>query len=75
MTRWTYFVRFHCYASSETDSLLHIFTVRQIIHYFAASDHLHYLRYSLVYLMKMKKQPENLLNKFLADEDAMRHQN
>lgn len=49
----------------------HISSVRQMISYFAAASHWHYLRYSLVYMMKMTKLPENQLSKFLAGEYVM----
>ena len=46
-----------------------------MIPYFAAAGHWHYLRYSIVYLMKMSKLPNVVLNKFLNGEHAMRHEN
>ena len=59
-------------ASREADWSLHITTVRLMIPYFAAAGHWHYLRYAIVYLMKMTNLPEDLLAKFLAGEHTMR---
>ena len=61
--------------SREADWSLHISTVRLMIPYFAAAGHWHYLRYSIVYLMKMTKLPEDLLIMFPGGEHSMRHQN
>ena len=61
-------------ASREADWPLHISTVSLMIPYFAAAGHWHYLRYSIVYLMKMTRLPEGLLSKFLAGEHAKQYQ-
>ena len=48
-------------AGREADLPLHISTVSLMIPYFSATGHWHYLRYSIVYLMKMTRLSEGLL--------------
>jgi hypothetical protein len=62
-------------AAREADWPLYIHTVYMMLPYFAAAGHWHYLRYSIVYLIKMTNLPKDLLTKFLKGEHTMRHQN
>ena len=77
MVKWTCLPKFIALrfirSSHEADWPLHIPKINLMLPYFAAAGHLHYLRYTAVYLIKMAKLTSELFHKFLTGQHAMRH--
>ena len=62
-------------AEREGDWALHLWAVHEMIPYFFASGHIHYARYSLVYLRSMEKLHGDILERFMKGEHVQRHRN
>ena len=60
-------------AAREADWPLLIQTLKQMLPYFAAAEHWHYLRYLQVHLIKMTKMPRKLLQTFIDGDYGMHH--
>lgn len=60
-------------AERESDWLLHLQCVKEMLPYFFASGHVNYARYGLYYLRSMENMPEECRSRFLKGEHTMRH--
>ena len=61
-------------AAREADWPLYIWVLKMMLPYFAAARHLNYFRYGIAYLNKMSQLPPDLVERFMKEEHAMRHQ-
>ena len=60
-------------AEREGEWALHLWAVNEMIPYFFAAGHIHYARYSLIYLISMQKLHGETLERFLKGKLVQRH--
>ena len=60
-------------AERESDWLLHLSSVEEMLPYFFAASHFNYARYALYYVQEMQRLPKVVLDKFLKGEHTMHH--
>ena len=61
-------------AEREADWPLHLLAAEKMLPYFFAASHVNYARYGLYYLRSMQRLPPTVLERFMAGEHVIRHQ-